>query len=424
MTPKIAIVQVYPAKLKGTGKGLSKCIKFGTKWLTPNEFESLAGMHQAKKWKQSITCEGKALGVWLAEFGNDTTLESSQKCAQQPENAQVQIVQEPEASNCSEHNELGEEDKGMQSANESACKQHSPQTMSKHPSSPSETSAVILSLPSSSPCSDLNQLLKNLEAQLSASLKEIINRAIQALREHVEATLQCLKDEIEALTIRVCKLEEQASSSQTCNSTDPIGASMNGSNEIATTQKGDLPHVSYASAVAQDQILELQSKVETISSKQVQLEKAKEREKRKCNVLLGNLHENGGEGADEVVEKVMQVFTEKLKIRHTPTHAMRIGKKGVERNRLVLVRMNSFKEKIEVLKAAKHLKGSDMFLMEDLSKSERDYRKTLVKAMKKARSEGKKAFIRFTDGKLIVNGKAVENPSFSPLTPQLEMNTQ
>ena len=141
-------------------------------------------------------------------------------------------------------------------------------------------------------------------------------------------------------------------------------------------------------------------------------------------MLLGNLHENGGEGADEVVEKVMQVFTEKLKIRHTPTHAMRIGKKEVERNRLVLVRMNSFKEKIEVLKAAKHLKGSDMFLMEDLSKSERDYRKTLVKAMKKARSEGKKAFIRFTDGKLIVNGKAVENPSFSPLTPQLEMNTQ
>ena len=53
-------------------------------------------------------------------------------------------------------------------------------------------------------------------------------------------------------------------------------------------------------------------------------------------------------------------------------------------------------------------KGRLMILraaVEDLSKSDRNRRKVLVEQLKQARSEGKKAFIRFTDGKSIVDGK-------------------
>ena len=133
--------------------------------------------------------------------------------------------------------------------------------------------------------------------------------------------------------------------------------------------------------------------MESLSSKQVQLEKEKEREKRKCNVLMGNLQESSGEREDELVEKVVQVFTKKLNVPHTPIQAMQIGKKVVGKNCLVLIKMVSLKEKVQVLKAAKLLKGSDMYIMEDLSKSERENQKVLVNAMKKARSEGKKAYI-------------------------------
>ena len=50
------------------------------------------------------------------------------------------------------------------------------------------------------------------------------------------------------------------------------------------------------------------------------------------------------------------------------------------------------------------MRGSDIYLMEDLSKADREARQKLVKAMKKARSEGKRAYIRFSDGKLIIDG--------------------
>ena len=89
-------------------------------------------------------------------------------------------------------------------------------------------------------------------------------------------------------------------------------------------------------------------------------------------MLLGNLEESSDEKADELVKKVVQVLQNKLSTPHTPVQAVRVGKKVVGKNRLVLVRMNTFREKLQVLKAAKLLKGSSIYLMEDLSKHERE----------------------------------------------------
>ena len=60
----------YPMKMEGMGKQgkgkqVGKCVQFQGKWLTPNEFERIAGA-TAKKWKQSINHDGKPLGEWLA----------------------------------------------------------------------------------------------------------------------------------------------------------------------------------------------------------------------------------------------------------------------------------------------------------------------------------------------------------------------
>ena len=44
-----------------------------------------------------------------------------------------------------------------------------------------------------------------------------------------------------------------------------------------------------------------------------------------------------------------------------------------------------------IAKAAKNLRGSAVFIMEDLSKSERNSRKVLVEKLKIARSYGRKA---------------------------------
>ena len=59
----------------------------------------------------------------------------------------------------------------------------------------------------------------------------------------------------------------------------------------------------------------------------------------------------------------------------------------------MLIKLKSLKDKLEVLKSVKQLQQTDIFIMEDLSKDDREQRKKLVAAMKKARREGKRAFI-------------------------------
>ena len=65
-------------------------------------------------------------------------------------------------------------------------------------------------------------------------------------------------------------------------------------------------------------------------------------------------------------------------------------------------------EKLNVLKKGRLLSGSGIFLAEDLSREDRKKRKVQVREMKKARNEGKKAYIRYIDGELIIDGKVYE----------------
>ena len=148
---------------------------------------------------------------------------------------------------------------------------------------------------------------------------------------------------------------------------------------------------------------------------QKSIEREKEREKRKCNVLLGNVEERDSVSATNAV---LQVFKDNLSVDLSPVNAVRLGKFKVGQKRLILVQMRNFEEKLILMKKGKLLSGSGIFLADDLSKEERERRRILVSEMKKGRSEGKKAFIRFSDGELIVNGKphkvAAECELFSP----------
>ena len=84
--------EFYPAKLKKIGKSMAKCIKHCGKWYNPNEFENLAGMQKSKEWKQSITCEEKTLGEWLADGGKEETPKETKKCTQQQRNVTPKVL--------------------------------------------------------------------------------------------------------------------------------------------------------------------------------------------------------------------------------------------------------------------------------------------------------------------------------------------
>ena len=120
---------------------------------------------------------------------------------------------------------------------------------------------------------------------------------------------------------------------------------MGGGEETVNRSKKDVA-ISYASAAAQDQLLQLHSQVQSLSSKQLQLEQEKERDKRKCNVLLGNLREGENEQEDELNEKILEVFSTQLKIKLQPMQTVRVGKKSSDKDCLVFIKMKSFKEKL------------------------------------------------------------------------------
>ena len=92
----------------------------------------------------------------------------------------------------------------------------------------------------------------------------------------------------------------------------------------------------------------------------------------------------------------------------------RIGKAMTGRNRLILIKMNSFEEKLQLLKRARSLSGTELFVMEDMSKKEKEKRRKLVIAMKKERKKGNRAYIRHSDGELIINSLVFSAEENSP----------
>ena len=114
---------------------------------------------------------------------------------------------------------------------------------------------------------------------------------------------------------------------------------------------------------------------------------------------------------------IQDLFRNRLNMECMLQQALRIGKRHDSQKRRILVKMNSVSDKIMVLKAVEKLNGFNIYICEDLSVDERKRRKMMIVEMNKARNDGKMAYIRFSDGNLIVDGSVVEAPPLVlPLT--------
>ena len=128
----------------------------------------------------------------------------------------------------------------------------------------------------------------------------------------------------------------------------------------------------------QQKLFELQSQIHSLCTKQRNIENQKEKETRKCNILIGNVDEEQSESATQAA---IHVFKDKLNVDLSPVYVTRLGKLKIGQRRPILVRMRSFEEKLTVLKKGKLLSGSGLYISEDLSKEEREKRKVLVNEM-------------------------------------------
>ena len=111
------------------------------------------------------------------------------------------------------------------------------------------------------------------------------------------------------------------------------------------------------------------------------------------NLRIDGVVENVGETWEITVQKVKEIFRNNLNIdNHIEVdRAHRVGQKRENRQRTIVLRLNKFKDKEEIKKCAKKLKGTGIYINDDFSPVTIERRKDLLKTAKELRDQGKGA---------------------------------
>lgn len=150
--------------------------------------------------------------------------------------------------------------------------------------------------------------------------------------------------------------------------------------------------------------------METRTKVEIQEEKVNtiEKDRRTNNIVIYNLEETPNETWEELMRKINLLFntTMKLNVKKDEINQyFRMGKKtGRTPNRPVLVKMVNHWKKMEILRNTATLKGTKIFLSQDLTQEEKQEKKVLLEKVKHIRNTGKHAVLKgwkiFVEGHL------------------------
>ncbi|KAK3853303.1 hypothetical protein Pcinc_040147 [Petrolisthes cinctipes] len=125
---------------------------------------------------------------------------------------------------------------------------------------------------------------------------------------------------------------------------------------------------------------------------------------RRNNLQIIGVEEQGGETWEQTANQVLKLFEEKL---HLPNlqleRAHRVGRREDYRGRPNIARFSKFGDREAVMRSVTRLRGTNIFINEDLCPASQDIRRAQLPQLKKARSEGKIAYFRHT--RLIIREK-------------------
>ena len=133
---------------------------------------------------------------------------------------------------------------------------------------------------------------------------------------------------------------------------------------------------------------------EEVSSKLIELEDRS----RRNNLRIDGIKEKPNETWEECEENVQEMIKEKLGITEPIEidRCHRISKrKKPNRPRTVICRITKFKDKQKILKNAKYLKGSGIYVYEDFCKETMELRKTLWDQVLEYRRQNKFAYLNY-----------------------------
>ena len=127
--------------------------------------------------------------------------------------------------------------------------------------------------------------------------------------------------------------------------------------------------------------------------------------KRKKNLKITGLEELPNENTEQTQVKVEKLIKENLKLDHPKViSAYRAGPRQFDttRPRPIIAKLENVEHKILCFKSSNKLKGSNVYIDEDVCKATQDIRRSKLDELKKKRSEG---FIAYFSGVNIVTKK-------------------
>lgn len=157
------------------------------------------------------------------------------------------------------------------------------------------------------------------------------------------------------------------------------------------------------------QTLQIQSMLDEVNILGNELkEKSRQLEdrNRRNNLRIDGIYESERETWAEAEQKVQKIFCEQLKINNVVIErAHRIGtrsnlKDTKDKPRTIVLKLLNYKDKENILKNAKMLKGKGIYINEDFSEHTNQIRRSLMERMMKERKDGKYAVIVYD--KLVV----------------------
>lgn len=122
----------------------------------------------------------------------------------------------------------------------------------------------------------------------------------------------------------------------------------------------------------------------------------KERKERKNNIVIRGLKNEKGDARETGKEFLEKEFRMRGKIKHIRTE-------GKEKREVLIVEMEDWQAKENIMTAKSRLRGRNIFIDHDLTKEEREVQRKLRERVRKEREAGKKAKVGYR--KVIIEGK-------------------
>ena len=219
-----------------------------------------------------------------------------------------------------------------------------------------------------------NMEMKKFEMLMQRMLNEQEERITNNFRE-------MLKEEIAKFNERIEKIEHNIIGNK--------NSIKNLEKEINDIKEG----LKFTEDVFDDKISDLHARIDATNKEKDELEEqlsVQEDRNRRCNLRIDGMKEYEGETEIELEEKVKKLFKEKLEIEKDIEiqRIHRTGQRYQGKPRTVIFNLLRYKDKVDILKQGRKLKGSKIWINEDFSKRTLNIRKKKLAEIKRRKENG------------------------------------